>query len=134
MKKPPTAKIERNKILIRDVPYVYIDTSLIQGDIDEVSKNILNLRNILKEAYESRKKDLPFSHTPFEDYKYIHLYYDEFDISLKVFRDESDEEFEKRLDANNKRSESAKLAAKNRKNAQEKRERTLFENLKKKYG
>lgn len=134
MEKP---KIERNKILIKDVPYVYIDTSLIQGDIDEVSKNILNLRNILKEAYESRKKDLPFSHTPFEDYKYIHLnvYYDDyFDISLQVFRDESDEEFEKRLNVDNKRSESAKLAAKNRKKAQEKRERTLFENLKKKYG
>lgn len=132
-------KIEKNKIRIRDIPYISFDIYSLDGEINEVSNTVLNIKNMLREAYKLRKKyDEVSVFTPFEDYKYIHLKL-EWDeggkyFEVQVFRDETDEEFKKRLDANNKRSESAKIAAENRKKAQEKRERTLFENLKKKYG
>jgi ABC-type uncharacterized transport system involved in gliding motility auxiliary subunit len=138
--------IEKQKVLIKDVPYFYINESIFNGTIEEVAKNILDLKNKLKEAYLKREKDkittfrkdmIP-TFTPFEDYKYIHFdvekdYDGYIEYKLKVFRDETDEELNKRIEANKNKSIAAKKAAKSKKLAQEKRERTLFESLKKKY-
>ncbi len=55
------------------------------------------------------------------------------DFQVSGMRWETDEELKKREEANKKRSESAKKAAKTKEIAKEKREKTLYENLKKKF-
>jgi hypothetical protein len=138
---------EKIKIQIKDVPYLYIDFDIIEGDIKEVSKKILDIKNKLKTAYDARNQNIGTSYredmvpqfTPFKDYQYIHLKtgyghdYDVRDISLEVWRDETDEEYNKRLESNKKKSNSAKLAAITKKITQEKREKSLLLTLKKKY-
>lgn len=135
---------EKIKIQIKDVPYLYLDFDIMEGDINEVSKNILDIKNKLKTAYDARnhmlsyRKDMISQFTPFNDYQYIHLktsynYDEDKDLLLEVWRDETDEEYNKRLESNKKRSESAKLAAITKKIAQEKREKSLLKTLKKKY-
>ena len=138
---------EKIKIQIKDVPYLYIDFDIIEGDIKEVSKKVLDIKNKLKTAYDARNQSIGTSYredmvpqfTPFKDYQYIYLKtgyghdYDDRDLSLEVWRDETDEEYNKRLESNKKRSKSAKLAAITKKIAQEKREKSLLITLKKKY-
>lgn len=133
------------KIEIKDVPYIFIEEVILSGPLEQVANNILDLKNKVKEAYYKREenvknnyiKDMIPSFTPFEDYKYIELDYnynhDDFDLHLRVYRDETDEEYNKRIELNKKRSEAAKIAAKNRKEAQEKRELSLLKTLKEKY-
>jgi|LakMenEpi03Aug12_release.lakeMendotaPanAssembly.Ray.scaffolds.fasta_scaffold00478_84 hypothetical protein len=128
--------INKQLVQIRDVPYIYLDFNLLYGDIEEVAKNILGIKDRLKEACDIIQKSVYC--TPFEEYAKIEMgikygYDGDKDLEITVYRWETDEELQKRLDLDKKRSESAKLAAKNRKEAQEKRERTLLENLKKKY-
>ena len=134
------------KISVKDIPYIYIDNDILSGTLEEVAKNILGLREKLKVSYLQRqsawdksaeKRNQP-RFTPFEDYKYIDLYVhsnyeDSWQIEIEVSRDETEEEFQKRIETNKKKSEAAKIAAKNRKLAQEKREKSLLETLKKKY-
>jgi len=131
----------RLKIEIKNVPYVYLDNSILSGTLEEVSKNILGLKDKLKEAYYyvTSKKDIIYANlTPFENYKYIELdyrynYNDDLELILKCYRDETDEEYNKRIELSKKKSEAAKLAAKNRKEAQKKRELSLLKTLKEKY-
>lgn len=54
-------------------------------------------------------------------------------ITIEAFRWETDEEAEKRIAASKKASEAAKLAARTRAEQNEKRERTLYESLKRKF-
>jgi hypothetical protein len=129
--------MNKQLVQIRDVPYIYLDFDLLYGDIEEVAKNILGIKDKLKVAYDERDR-YSSDFTPFEEYEKIELsfyfgYDGEKELNVTVYRWETDEELEKRLDLDKKWSESAKLAAKNRKKAQEKIERTLLENLKKKY-
>jgi len=146
MKQKKETKIERQKVQVRDVPYIYIDNNILKGTLEEVSKNIFNLKNKLKEAYNTReksskenfKKDKTPYFTPFNEYKYINLDIDTsfstIDFEIVVYRDETDEELSNRIEANKNRSIAAKKTAETRKLAQDKREKTLLENLKKKYG
>lgn len=62
-------------------------------------------------------------------------YYDSYSTHIRIngIRMETDEEMEARIIASKKASESAKLAAKNRAIANEKREKSLYESLKKKF-
>jgi hypothetical protein len=146
MAKKKENKIERQKVKIKDVPYMYLEFNILEGDIEEVAKNILNLRKKLKEAYDIREKDILTSYrkdmipvfTPFKDYKYINLSFEfgydgDRDIIIEAFRDETNEELNKRIEINKNRILAAKKATITKKLAQEKREKTLFENLKKKY-
>lgn len=128
----------KKKIQIKDVPYIYTDRTLFEGKLEDIAAAVLNLRNRLNEAYEKRAAAFPNEvFTPFEQYEDIAIVvdhsYDEWDLNIVVFRDETDAEEKAREEADVRRSVSAKLAAANRKAAQEKRERTLLENLKKKY-
>ena len=104
------------------------------------SKQILDIRNRLKGAHEERELAGYNAHfTPFSKYKEIkfkHEYggYEESDqYTIEVFRDETDEEYNVRIETQKKQSIAAKKAAITRKESAEKRQRTLFENLKKKY-
>lgn len=127
--------MNKQLVQVKDSPYIYLDFDLITGDINEISKNILGIKNKLKEAYDKREEEGYISNfTPFEDYTKIELYIDygyggDKDLTICVYRWETDIEYEIRLALDKKRSE----AAKTKKEGQEKRERTLLENLKKKY-
>jgi len=134
--------MERKLIKVNDAPSIYIDgDDILNGTLEEVSTKILSLKEKLKEAYFQRKSDyekfsVKSNLTPFEDYKEIKLRctgYEYLEVELEVFREETDEEYIRRIELQNKRSESAKKAAEARKLTKEKRERTLLENLKKKY-
>lgn len=129
--------MNKQLVQVKDVPYTYLDFDLLNGDINEVAKNILGIKDRLKIAYDERDR-YSSEFTPFEDYVKIELYIEygyegDKDLAIRVYRWETDEELHKRLEQEKKRNESAKLAAKTKKEAQEKRERTLLENLKKKY-
>jgi len=112
---------DRLKIKIKDIPYIYIDSDLFEGTLEEVSKKVLSLKDKLKESYKEIRIASTF------DYDGNREYY------LEVYRDETDEEYNKRIELAKKKSESAKLAAKNRKEAQKKRELSLLKTLKEKY-
>jgi hypothetical protein len=134
---------KRLKIEIKDIPYVSIENYILTGSLEDVAKNILGLRDKLKESYDYResKEGVKYYSTPlipFEDYKYIELDYEynynaDFGLRIRCYRDETDEEYNKRIELAKKRSEAAKLAAKNRKEAQQKRELSLLKTLKEKY-
>lgn len=99
-----------------------------------------NLRKIIEDYI-----DLHPGYPKFEDYE-IHFamdygYYDSgpsIEIRVTGIRVETDEEYEtrrkKEADDKRKRSVAAKKAAKTKAEAAEKRERTMYENLKKKFG
>ena len=126
---------QKQLIQIKDVPYVYVDSDLFSGTLEEVSSNILNLRRVLERAYIDREvgqakmnvtffsKYKPIEYTPLEQYEVIKLAfgrdYDGVDIELDVFRVESDAEFEERLrkldESEKKRKESAKKATETKK-------------------
>ena len=128
---------DRKKIQIKDVPYLYIDMYIFKGSIEEVSEKILNIKNDLKKAYETRKKQYPNEQfTLFNDYQYIELQHDIYDrdsIEVIVYRDETDQEYKKRIQEEKKRKDLAKLSAQKRKETIEKIEKTLYEKLKNKY-
>ena len=136
-------KLEKIKVIIKDVPYVYLDFEMLQGDINDVAKNILSIKDKLKDAYLKREIDsksykIKPIFTPYEDYKYIDFYINigyegDREIEISVYRDETDEEFKKREELQKLRSIVAKKGAESKKLAQEKREKTLLATLKKKY-
>jgi hypothetical protein len=125
--------MEKIKIQIKDVPYIYLDFSLIEGEIGEVSKRILSIKNDLKKACDLREKDiikfyekgLIPNFTPFKNYQYIYLKtefgYDlENSLYIEVWRDETDEEYNKRLQTYKKIKESAKTSTAKKKITNEK--------------
>ena len=134
-------ELEKTKIRIKDVPYIYLETNILNGELETVSKNILDIKNKLKRAFLEREANvshykIPSVFTPFEDYKYIHINvvnYDGLDIEIEVFRDETDEELEARKKHQEEMSLRAKKGAESKKLIQEKREKALLEKLKKKY-
>lgn len=98
-----------------------------------------NLRKIIEDYI-----DLHPGYPKFEDYEVsFGVEYDygggsSLEIKVTGIRMETDEEYENRrkkeADDKRKRSAAAKKAAKTKAEAAEKREKTLYENLKKKYG
>lgn len=135
----------KQKVEVKDKPYLYLDSSLFEGELSEVAKKVLNIKNMLQDAHRARelsvqkehRKDMIPTFTPFEQYEEIKLdtCYDNdgINIEVKVFRLETDDEVKIREKKAKERSEKAKLAAQKRKEAVEKRELTLLETLKKKY-
>ncbi len=139
-------KEEKIMIQVKDVPYIYLDFDLFEGEIKDVVKKILNIKHSLITSWKNREINISKEFKPdkmpvfthYKDYEEIKInlefdYDGERDIVIKVYRKETDEEFKTRLELSKIRSEKAKNAAVNRKLAQEKREKILLENLKKKY-
>ena len=123
---------------IKDVPHFYIENSLFEGNIEDVAKNVLNIRKQLKELYNQRdKKGYEDKFTPFEDYQYIkircNIYYESMEYELEVWRDETDEEFKDRKKQIKERSIAAKKAILTKAKNLEIEEKALLEKLKKKY-
>lgn len=129
---------EKQRIRIYDVPYLYLDRDLFEGDIEEVSKNILNIKSLLKKEYEEREKSIKNeTFTPFEKYQYIYLdfcIYDGIEISITVYRDETDLEQKERLKKDKEYNIQLKQKQLEIKAKQEEDEKALFEKLKQKYG
>jgi hypothetical protein len=128
--------MEKQKIRIKDVPYIYLDIDIIEGDITEVSANILNIRQNLHLAYLERQKNVPAEKfTPFELYEeiYIKRDYNDLDLEIEVYRLETDEECREREELQKKRSNAIKKAAKERKLKQAQEELKLYNKLKAKY-
>lgn len=125
-----------NLVQIKDIPYIYLDSDTLSGEIEEVSKKVLGIRQQLADKITEHKKLNPLI-TPIEQYKSIKLdvsYYDGIEITLACYREKTAEEIKKAKEETKLRKAAAIKSAKTRKLAQEKREKTLYENLKKKYG
>jgi len=136
-------ELEKTKIQIKDLPYVDLDVYYLNGNINDVAKYILGIKKLLKDAYTIRENEsssykIRPVFTPFKDYKYIEMeitndMYEGQELKVRVFRDETDEEFEARKKHQEEMSLRAKKEAESKKLIQEKREKALLETLKKKY-
>jgi len=136
-------ELEKTKIQIKDLPYVDLDVYYLNGNINDVAKYILGIKKLLKDAYTIRENEsssykIRPVFTPFKDYKYIEMeitndMYEGQELKVRVFRDETDEEFEARKKHQEEMSLRAKKGAESKKLIQEKREKALLETLKKKY-
>ncbi len=126
--------MEKKLVRISDTPYINIDTNIIIGELDQIIKNINDLKIQLKNRIDELKVNNPHI-TKYEDYVKIEISgdisYD--DIYLIGFRYETNEEYDKRIDKLKKREEYLANKREKDKLAKEKRERTIFEKLKKKY-
>jgi hypothetical protein len=126
-------------IQIKDVPYIYIDEyNILNGELDEVCEKIKELKVKLKEAFILREKNIPNEKfTPFDDYKIIRLrtdsYHDSLEMKIDVFREESDDEFNKRIERNNNIKKSLKDSAQRRNIKKDEEEFKLYQKLKEKY-
>lgn len=122
--------MEKQKIQIKDVPYIYLETDIIEGEITQVSAKILDIKNRLYSLYLERQKNYPSQEfTPFELYEEIHIK----DLEVEVYRLETDEEYRKRVELQEERSNAIKKAAKERKLKQAQEELELYNKLKAKY-
>lgn len=132
--------MEKQKIQIKDVPYIYLETDIIEGEITQVSAKILDIKNRLYSSYLERQKNHPSQEfTPFELYEEIRIikkikkYYNDSELEIEVYRLETDEEYHERVELHKKRSNAAKKAAKERKLKQAQKELELYNKLKAKY-
>jgi hypothetical protein len=125
-------KKEKKRELLREIPH-FVDDAQLEGDIDVIVKYIKSLPQRAREAYPDSvdiKNSHRFSIRIGKEYNYG----DSYNVyHLQCWRWETDEDLELRLEQTKKEREAAKKAAITRKTAQEKRERSLLETLKKKY-
>jgi hypothetical protein len=137
-------KTSKNLVEIKETPHIYLDKySLFEGTLEEVSAKILDIKNELADAiekvnkqYEGMKGRTPL--LPITSYKEIRIslesdYDNGFDIRINCFREQTETERKLEELKHKMRVESAKKAAITRAQAKEKREKTLYENLKKKF-
>ena len=124
-------------IRITYVPYVCVTISDFEGTLEEVSNRILNIRQELAEAIKhvsKHRKDI----TPISSYAEIKInigrdYDGGSEVNLECFREQTEEEKQLEKVREKVRKEAAKKAAITKAEAKEKREKTLYENLKKKF-
>ena len=137
-------KTSKNLVKITGVPHIYLDKySLFEGTIEEVSAKILGIKRELADAIEKVNKQsegmkgyAPL--LPITSYKEIRIslesdYDNGFDIRITCFREQTEEERKLEELRNKMRVKSAKKAAITKAEAKAKREKTLYENLKKKF-
>jgi hypothetical protein len=136
-------KTSKNLVKINEVPYIYLDMDLFEGTLEEVSSKVLGIKNMLADAiekidkqYESTKGRTPL--LPITSYKEIRIrlandYDTNYIVYIDCFREQTKEEHKLEELRNKMRVESAKKAAITRAKAKAKREKTLYENLKKKF-
>lgn len=128
------------------------DTDTFNGDMKDIGK-IFDFKKYQKDVISKKYPyTIPAEYptqakAPLPDLSKYHKFimshekeYDyDYDNSYSIFvvygiRYESDDEFNKRIETNKKKSISAERAAKVREEAKKKRELTLYNNLKAKYG
>lgn len=128
-------KKEEKRLVKVDIPSLYIDTDIFEGELNEISKNIKNLPNQLKELVEKY-------HYPPQDLDKVEVYKlktsldwdDNIKLNLVGYRWETDDEFKERIkkqkEANKKHKETMLLRNKQK----EVEDRKLYEELKKRFG
>lgn len=133
-----TKTYQKNKIKVLAPTHMYLSNDFFEGEINEIIERLQNFVPNHQEFIKNLKSENGHRKDPMWDLidKYVfnfEYYHDGFDLYVSYFRDETDEELEKRIEADKKRSASAKSAATKRKKLKEKEERELYEKLKKKY-
>lgn len=141
-------KYERKEVEF-PMTYVYLDSDFFSGKLSELNDKVKDFKEYLKTEFDNLNKaywlcspkESPLNPEYYKDFRIKHVCdYDS--CSLEVFgvRDETDEEFQKRVKAlEAKRASNAKYAAiKNlakleEKKDREKKERELLKKLKQKY-
>ncbi len=127
-----------NLVQIMDVPYVDIGMHTFEGEITEVSKNVLALKKSLRDEIK-RQESFGNQITPFNRYKKIEIKiiygYGEDDntFGIVAYREMTPEEI--KAHQNKMRARKAAEAKIRKENTlkKEMRERNLLEQLKKKY-
>jgi len=125
---------KEEKIEIKvDLPSVF-EFYDIEGDIFEVAEKIKNIPNLLKERYSHIEGNSILD--TIHRYRLNTYYYSDEtpEINITGYRWETDEEFEKRIETNKKKSAAAKKATQTKRETQEKKELALLKSLKEKYG
>ena len=122
----------------KEIPILFngfLDKYSLEGDINEVSDKIRAIPERLKESYplnEELKSAHRFSISTSTEYEYYSN--DSHDVyNIEAYRWETDEEYNKRIEQEEKRKVSAQKAAITKKEATIKREKTLLNTLLKKY-
>lgn len=128
----------KRKIAINDAPFIYFSIDeIVNCTIEEAAKNILAIKDRIKEVYDRRSYSYPtVVFTPFESYEFIELYFSESDndeLYFTVSRTETDEEYDLRIKRELEDAEKRKIAAETRKKNKENKQRALYEKLKKQY-
>jgi hypothetical protein len=131
----------KKKIKITDIPYMYIDNETFTGELGEVANRILAIRENMKASYDERSRMYTGEYTPFEQYEDIVIQrefgYDYDSYRIAVYRNETDEEYQVRIDREERYKKLKKLTAQKgaetRRKKKEEEERKLYETLKKKY-
>ena len=114
--------MERKEIKQRR--YTYFSLTDFQGDFNKVRDNITALEEYLQREHPT------FHRFEFDIYTYDN---EGAEVNVDMFRWETDEELNKRVEIANKQSIAAKSAATKRKNAQEAKEKEEYLRLKAKF-
>jgi len=137
-------KTIKNLVEIKSTPFIHYNIyDFFEGTLEEVSAKILGIKEELANAiekvnkqYEGMKGFDPL--LPITSYKEIRInlesnYDNGFDIRITCFREQTETERKLEEIKAKMRVKSAKKAAIPRAELQAKREKTLYENLKKKF-
>jgi len=112
----------------------FVDKYQLEGEISKVAEYIKSLPSLAKERYR-QNNELQNSHR----FSIRHDTESDYDggyndiFHLQCFRWETDDELAARIELSKKQSAAAKEREKNKKEGKLKREKTLYENLKKKF-
>lgn len=124
-------KMEKKKEITERLG-LYVDSSVLNGTLQNVANNILNIEKRLREEHQLVKQN-PDMFIRFEmevDSEYDSSYAE---ITVSGVRLETDKEFEARLEKNEKARIAAAEAARKHKEKQKLEELATYERLKKKY-
>lgn len=127
--------MKENLVKIKDTPYVYLDTDLFEGTLEEISQKVLDVKNKLALAISTAKehnKDI----TPIESYKKIRLNFDYIERELKLigFREQTAQEIKEEKKRQKELRDKFLKAKAEAKEKKESDELALYEKLKEKYG
>lgn len=137
MKKAKQIDIKAKREIVEEL-YLYIDyESLLCGSLQDVSKNILNIENRLREEHamvrQEPKKYFKFNIKVEKEWE---RYSEDCSIGVKTFgvRLESDEELAKRIKKNLDSAKAQKASIKIQNEKKEKEEMETYLRLQKKFG
>lgn len=132
-------KKTKRRIEVKAPSHTYLSLSFFEGKVSEVAERINKFIPEHKEFIKNLKEENGHKKDPMweliNDYEFdIQYWHEDIDVVVRYYRDETDEEFEKRIESDIKKSEAAKKRAENKKIEKEKKDRLLYEQLKKKFG
>lgn len=118
-----------------DVPYIDL-SDVFEGEISEVAEKVLAIRERLVERWEQLGGYDVSNENP-NNWKYINIvrdYWEEgFQYRIEVYRDETDDEYKKRLSDEKLLAAILEEKKLKQKNSQQKREIAILKRLAKKY-